>query len=136
MAKKGLSAGFSGQKELMENMRNLSEEMRMNVKRGAIMEAANYLKEESTRRVPVRTGKLKENIITQTVEDNERVTEVKVGPSRDGFYGGMIEYGTKKMKAQPFMRPAFDENGDRVDEIISRKIQEGIDKAVKTVDSG
>jgi HK97 gp10 family phage protein len=133
---KGLKAGFEGQKELMENMKSLSEEMQVVVKREAIEEAANFLKEEITKRVPVRTGKLKENIITQTVEDNETATEVKLGPSRDGFYGPMVEYGTKKMQAQPFMRPAFDENEERVDEIIAQNIQEGIDKAVKSVDSG
>lgn len=133
MGKKGLRAEFEGQKELIENMKSLSDELRMNVKHEAIMGAANFLKGESERRVPVRTGKLKENIIIQKVEDSEIVTEVKVGPSRDGFYGAMVEYGTKNMKAQPYMRPAFDENEERVEKIVAEKIREGIEKAVMKI---
>ena len=136
MAKKGLRAEFEGQKELLENMKNLATELQTKVKLEAVMEAANFLKGESERRVPIRTGKLKENIVIQKVEDNEIATEVKVGPNRDAFYGAMVEYGTKNMRARPFMRPSFDENEDRIQKEITRKIQEGIERAVRHFDPG
>jgi HK97 gp10 family phage protein len=35
--------------------------------------------------------------------------EMYVGPAaRAGFYGHLVEFGTSKMPAQPFMRPAWD----------------------------
>ncbi len=35
-------------------------------------------------------------------------SQVFVGPTGEGFYGFFNEFGTEDMKAQPFMRPAFD----------------------------
>ncbi len=34
---------------------------------------------------------------------------VAIGPERGFFYGKFLEFGTVKMHARPFMRPAFDE---------------------------
>ena len=60
---------------------------------------------------------------------------LKLSPNRSAFYGAIVEYGSKKMKKKPYLRPAYDENLDKINEIISRRIQEGIDKAVKDVDT-
>lgn len=44
--------------------------------------------------------------------DGERRDEselaVAIGPERDFFYGYFLEWGTVKMAARPFARPAFD----------------------------
>jgi HK97 gp10 family phage protein len=123
MAGKGLRIDFSGHNELLKNMENLSEEVR------------NRAKEEASRRAPVDTRKLKDSIIIQTVEDNELVTEAKVGPNKKAFYGMFVEYGTRRVKAQPFLRPAFDENQDKIHEVITEKLGQAIAKAVKDVDT-
>lgn len=135
MAGKGLRIDFSGHNELLKNMENLSEEVRNRAKKEAIMAAAEVVKEEASRRAPVDTRKLKDSIIIQTVEDNELVTEAKVGPNKKAFYGMFVEYGTRRVKAQPFLRPAFDENQDKIHEVITEKLGQAIAKAVKDVDT-
>lgn len=53
-----------------------------------------------------------------SVEVGESDAAVAVGPSKDFFYGGMLEFGTAPhgkhpgTPAQPFARPAFDERAD------------------------
>lgn len=65
---------------------------------------------------PVRTGKLRSNIVTRknkgTAFDAEHEVVVrargKAGGKYNAFYGAFVEYGTRNMAARPFMRPAFD----------------------------
>lgn len=53
---------------------------------------------------PVRTGFLKSNI---DVEPVEKKTDQVIGTvTSDADYSSYVEFGTFKMSAQPFMRPA------------------------------
>ncbi len=45
---------------------------------------------------------------------------VAIGPARGFFYGVFLEYGTVKMRAQPFMRPAWDQHSAKALETIGR----------------
>ena len=51
--------------------------------------------------VPVDTGELQESIRHETDRD---ILEAKVGS--DVEYSGYVELGTRKMAAQPYLRPA------------------------------
>jgi HK97 gp10 family phage protein len=55
------------------------------------------------------------------------VTETAKGPQAQLFtqsgYGGYLETGTSKMRAQPYLYPAFIENIDKVPENIKTKIE-------------
>lgn len=54
-----------------------------------------------------------------------------VGPDAKHFYGSLQEFGTSHHKAQPFMRPAWDEKQDEALEIIKRELGGEIMKAAK-----
>jgi HK97 gp10 family phage protein len=54
-------------------------------------------------RAPVRTGTLRRSIHTVLSEGGNRAT---VGPSVK--YGQYPEYGTRRMTARPYLRPAFE----------------------------
>jgi HK97 gp10 family phage protein len=41
-------------------------------------------------------------------EDRGGIVRVSVGPGRAFFWAGFVEFGTSKMPAEPFVRPAFD----------------------------
>jgi HK97 gp10 family phage protein len=47
---------------------------------------------------------------------------IAVGPRKDFFYGIFLEYGTVKMSAQPFMRPAFDSTRDEALTILKDEL--------------
>ena len=65
----------------------------------AIPKAAYDMEAYAVRIAPVDTGRLRSSIHV-TVEDN------KITLSAGVDYAPFVEYGTSKMKAQPFLRPA------------------------------
>ena len=64
--------------------------------------AAETIADIARRLVPVDTGYLKSSIYALHLA---RHSQVKVGAK----YAGYVEFGTYKMAAQPFLRPAVDE---------------------------
>lgn len=81
-----------------------------NVRKGtlnAVLESARAVEAEMLKRVPVKTGHLKSVINSRS--DKRRIS-ANVGPRsfRKAHYGYWQEFGTSKMKAQPFARPAAD----------------------------
>jgi len=46
----------------------------------------------------------------------------------DPWYWRFTEFGTSKQAARPFMRPAFEESRERVLEVVSQKLKDGIER--------
>lgn len=76
---------------------------------------------------PVKTGNNRRSIHTEVVESANRISG-KVGPSTD--YGIHLEFGTKRMAARPFMRPAVESNKDEVVSIIIQRAREAVRAAL------
>ena len=74
-----------------------------------IMAGAKILKSEIEARAPVLTGNLKQHIVITELKKGSDGAFVYVGPSDPGkgFYGRMIEFGTVKMRARPFVEPSY-----------------------------
>lgn len=58
------------------------------------------------RRCPVDTGRLRASIAEELGEDSRGLVEV-IGT--DVTYAPHVEYGTSRMAAQPYLRPALDD---------------------------
>lgn len=60
----------------------------------------------------------------------------RVGESYEGagnvFYWRFLEFGTSKMRAQPFMRPALADNTDAVINTVTSELDKAIDKIIAT----
>jgi HK97 gp10 family phage protein len=63
---------------------------------------------------------------------DEYQAAVAVGPARKVFYGLYLEYGTVKMGAKPFLRPAFDYGTDRALTLI----REGLWQLLEDANAG
>lgn len=59
---------------------------------------------------PVRTGTLRRSIHTEMDESRADVIAARIGP--DAPYGPYVEFGTRRQRAQPYMRPAVDQDGE------------------------
>lgn len=88
-------------------------------KRAALRLGAEIVADEMRRLAPVKSGNLRDSIAVKIVgmeaaqrQVNVRATTVLIGPQQDGkhdpFYAFMVEFGTVKAAAHPFMRPAWD----------------------------
>lgn len=57
-----------------------------------------------------------------------RIASYLVTWSKEAFYGRFLEFGTSKMAAKPFLRPAFEAKkvaaAAAVDEVIQQKVRE------------
>lgn len=121
--------------------------------KAAIAQGAKDIRDEARARAPVDTGRLKKNIIVKYIaekSDNYSVTYYVLARSgakfakmrikrkgqvryvdNDAFYWRFLEYGTAKMSARPFMRPAFQAKKDKALGSIIGKLWDGIDKEVR-----
>lgn len=125
----------------------------------AIFAGAKALREEVKSRAPVRTGNLKKNIITYRDRHPEQfgatshysvmvrklkiarkvkrlLRRVKNADARiriidDAFYWLFLEYGTSKMAARPFFRPAIAAVEPQLVKIVGEALQKGIDRVTK-----
>ncbi len=85
------------------------------------MEKACAMVEEAAKaRVPVRTGLSKSEITHQVQTDGaDIVGYVGVFQSSKAWYARFVEFGTRNMRAQPFIRPAVFENARRIVKLIT-----------------
>lgn len=114
-----------------------------NALRGAAKDAMGLVETRAKQLVPVEKGNLRDSITTKTAKAKrakgsvrfERSTGVEVwtGPSGKHPEGSgnpaWQEFGTVKQTAQPYMRPAADEEGQRVIDDVRGFLAERIGKA-------
>jgi HK97 gp10 family phage protein len=137
MAETFVTVQLEGFAELAERLKNLPDDVRDKTVRAAVTSGAKTIRDEAKRRVPVRTGTLRDSIAVRADRKKPDEIRVKVRLRSKGFHGRFLEFGTVKMRARPFVRPAFDAKRDDVLETIKdalvkrlrreeRKIAKGI----------
>lgn len=102
-------------------LRRFPKEVRADLPR-AVKEAAEPVRAQAQTLAPWRTGALAGSIRIVGVLNKVAVRAGGKGP----FYARFQEYGTKNMAANPFLRPAVDQRGDKVREIIARLLRQTI----------
>lgn len=111
---------LKGKGKLAKRLKEADEETVAAV-RSAVAEAAKAIRDEAQERAPRDSGALRESI-TITTSDGGLNARVQVGE----YYGVMIEYGTKSMRAQPFLTPAAEAERkkfpNRLDAEIKRRL--------------
>ncbi len=88
-----------------------SEKIKSTVIRTGAQAAAQVFYEETKQRVPVETGRLKSSIYQVFSKDNsgDGVAVYHISWNRrKAPHGHLVEFGTSKSAARPFLRPAFE----------------------------
>ncbi len=86
--------------------------------------AGEQIANRARQHVPADSGKLKDTIrVVRLKGDPKQNIRVYAGNRIKGgaFYAHMVEYGTVKMRAKPFLRPALNEIKGRIESIIGEK---------------
>lgn len=139
---------FSGLQNLSEDLNALSKAENRKVMRDATRAAATVFKDEAVSRAPVRSGKLKKNIVVITQRDrsgnissgvhvrgtNPRTgnsdNKLKAGNANNAFYWRFVELGTSRMAPAPFIRPAYDARQEDAAKVAFARANQAIDEAL------
>jgi HK97 gp10 family phage protein len=92
----------------------------------ALREAGEIVRQAIKQEAPQRTGTLKKSIETSGVKTKDGVKHVEVGPDKEGWYGKFVEFGTVKMKANPFMARDYENSKDRAVDKIAEELRKGL----------
>jgi HK97 gp10 family phage protein len=145
--------GVKGLREVQARMRALPQVLRDKHLLGALRKAGEPMREEAKRLAPIRTGKLRANIIlakgraTGFEHDAEVVLTVRLrgkrGDDMNAFYWKFIEFGhavrvprglkgagsLKRVPARPFIRPAFEARKQETLDLFRIEIANRIERA-------
>ena len=131
---------IEGGKELDAALKKLGIDLERKIAKSGARAGANIVAKAAREKAPQDSGTLKRSI--KVVARSKRVGDAVVSVvTRSGkkwnskgmnaWYAGKVEFGTEHTPARPFMRPALDENGERIIKAMSAKIQERITKLAK-----
>lgn len=82
-----------------------------------VLEGGSEIQKESSARAPIKTGNLASSIqVISYVEDGIPTSET--GPTAE--YAIYVEYGTSKMKAQPFMEKGYNAARKVIDTLFGK----------------
>lgn len=96
------------------------------------MRAAKVLKDALSEEAPYDTGELSEDIHTQTVQGDGTLT-VRVGPSKETFYGMFQEFGAPEanVPAQHWMENTAKEHQEEVLQEYMDAVSDGLEDMKK-----
>lgn len=145
-----------GLDELSKKLKEMPIKLAKNGLRAAVNAGAQVVYKEARARVPVDTGRVKKNIYKKQIREKSNnvqqtyyvgvrlgsggtyaktkanVRKGRVGKSYDtesrAFYWRFLEFGTSKLPARPFLRPAFDTKKTQAVDAMAKKLKERIDK--------
>ncbi len=93
----------------------------------ALREAGEIVKEAIKQEAPHKTGTLKKSIEASGVKTKDGMKHVEVGPGKEGWYGRFVEFGTVKMRANPFMARGYENSKDKVVDKIAEELRKGLE---------
>lgn len=109
----------------LDELANKLEQTAKNVKKGkeeALLAGAKVMQEATKKLAPVKTGKLETRVEISDVENGE--IQVYVDQQGKAYYGYFHEIGTSKMRAQPFMGPAFNQSISKIQNAMADKMRQ------------
>lgn len=146
---------LEGFAELAAALRELPERVARNGLRAAVNAGAGVIKQEAIANAPEDTGALRANFFQKQIREqsgpmqqtfyvgvrkgvakyasnaaNKRAGRAGKAYKDDGttFYWRFLEFGTSKMAANPFLRPAFETQKEAAVTAIGAKLDERIQK--------
>jgi HK97 gp10 family phage protein len=108
------SVKMMGAGELEEALKTLAPKVAKRAGGRALLAAGNLIADQARVRVPVLTGRLEESITVSltTAKSGERNGVIGFKRGHGSRIAHLIEYGTARTPAQPFIRPAIDDKGE------------------------
>jgi HK97 gp10 family phage protein len=119
------TARFEGGEELAAILASLSPRVGTKVLREALFDGGEPMRAGAARRAPREPGApdMADHLAMAALRDRENMATIGIGPDDKAFFYDLFqELGTVRHGAQPFYRPAFDENIENSLGIIGREL--------------
>ncbi len=120
---------LEGMQELLDNLQQLGQKA-TRIENQALIKAAEPILTDAVQNAPEKTGKGKRGLKISRPRKQGEEKYVLVGIDRGDiseiFYMKFHEFGTSKMKARPFLGPAYEKNRNKAVEIIRDEIRRGL----------
>lgn len=129
-----VTVSIDGLEEVKKALSVLPARIQKNILVSGVRAVASTFQKEAKRIVPKDEGDLKNSIKTVKRRTKDGSTKFSVGinsKTANVYYGHMIEFGTKKATAQPFMRPAYEQNKSKAVQSIVTKMRARLDKEIE-----
>jgi HK97 gp10 family phage protein len=99
------NSGLSGVDESAFQMKKIETALKSSL---PLEQLAGKIAEEAARLVPIDTGELCSSIRFAKIDNHNAEIYAGYDKPGQGYYAAYVEFGTWKMDAQPYMRPAAD----------------------------
>ena len=116
---------LEGVEQLLTELDKLGREGEK-IEKVVLVKAGKKVQEAIIKEAPQRTGKLKKNIKVSGIKRLDGAAFVEVYPSNAVFYSKFLEFGTTKMKADPFMSRGYESSKGGVEDLIVEEIKKGL----------
>jgi len=145
-----MSVTVTGMKDLQKALKQFPKNVQKNICVGATRAVASEIAKDAKQHAPVRSGDLKRSIkvVKRKTRDESKIRfsigaggkiKWKVKGEQNSaipYYAHMVEFGTSKMAAQPFMRPAFEGQGPKGIKFYKDYAGKRIDKEIAKAKNG
>jgi HK97 gp10 family phage protein len=118
---------IEGAEELNEALRDVGDSVTGIIVRQAAEAGANVIAEEAQRLAPVDEGDLRDSIKAKPRRIQQGRAQFEIGPGGDAWYGKLVELGTEKMPAKPYLRPAFDAKQEEAQQAVADAIRAALE---------
>lgn len=137
----------TGGANLQRLLEALPEKVRRKFERRAFKASAEIVLRDAKGRVSVDSGAVRDTMRTGAVRRNRSNIQIRIETgtrqelarlqktaskaervySEKGYYPFALEYGTSKMRARPFMRPALDLNRARIVALFAEDLKDSVE---------
>lgn len=132
-----MSVQVLGLEQVKKTLKDVSPAEGRRIARRTVTRVAREVRDQVRQRAPVDSGNLRKSIKSRRAKGSPDRAEAEVwvdksgGRSGKGYHWHLVEFGTVKMAAQPFLVPTIEEMRPKVPEIYEREWWPQYEKEMK-----
>jgi len=112
---------IEGVKELQSKFKALDKELQIILSQ-AVSAGAAVVERDAKIRCPVDTGTLRRSL--REMKQNKTPGRIESQIGTDTEYAPHVEFGTRYQRAQPYLRPALDENTNEIQAAFETRLNQ------------
>lgn len=104
---------FTGTREIAAGLKRLDHKLQKKAVAPSLRKGLTLIKNDAISGSPYRTGKLRSSIVIRKAKKKFQTKGSQmysVGVLKKAWYWRFVEFGTSRLSARPFLRPAFERN--------------------------